>query len=152
MNSQARTLLFQVNDMSKLLAILVAFLLPLAACRDGTGPSRIDGTYTLVSINTQALPVTIFASNAGRVDITGSTLELRSDLTYTETINRHLVPAGAAADSDVLIEKGSYTVAGNTVTFTQLTDDGRRGFSYTGTVEGNSLTYRLQEESYAYRK
>jgi hypothetical protein len=147
-----RTLLFQVNDMSKLLAILVAFLLPLAACRDSTGPTGIDGEYTLVAINTQALPVTVFASNAGRIDVTGSTLVLRPDLTYTETINYRIVPTAEQPRDNAAIENGSYRVVGNTVTFTQLTDDGRRGFSYTGTVEGNSLTYRLEEDSYAYRK
>jgi hypothetical protein len=146
-----RATLFPVNYMRTLLLILVALILPLAACRDSTGPTGIDGEYTLVTINTQALPVTIFGSNAGRIDITGSTLVLRSDLTYTETINRHLVLADTAY-SDIVIEKGSYEVRRNAVTFTPLADDGGQGLSYTGTVEGNTLTYRFREDSYVYRK
>ncbi|CAN5863452.1 hypothetical protein BH23GEM5_BH23GEM5_25800 [soil metagenome] len=151
-----RTLLFQVNDMSKLLAILAAFLLLLAACRDSTGPTGIDGEYTLVAINTQALPVTVRSNNAGRIDFTSSTLALRPDFTYTETINRHIVLAGAAGAteySDVVIVNGSYKVAGNRVTFTELTDDGTEvGIPYTGTVDGNSLTYRFDGDSYSFRK
>ena len=138
--------------MRKLLSILVALVLPLAACKDGTGPSGIDGTYTLVSINTQALPVTVFASNAGRIDVLDATLVLRSDLSYTETINYRVIPAAAEPFSDVAVENGSYTVAGNAVTFTLLTGNRNPSFSYTGTVEGNTLTYSFQGESYAYRK
>jgi hypothetical protein len=138
--------------MSKLLPILVTFLLPLAACRDSTGPSEIDGEYTLVGINTQLLPVTVFGGNVGRIDVTGGTLVLRSDLSYTERINYHVVPVAAAAYDDVAIENGSYRVAGNTVTFTMLTPDGTRLFEYAGTVEGNTLTYSFEGDSYAYRK
>lgn len=138
--------------MRNLLAILVAFLLPLGACRDSTGPTPVDGEYTLVAINTQALPVTIFGSNAGRIDVTGATLILRADLSYTETINYRVIPAAAAPYDDVGIQNGSYAVAGRAVRLTVLTDDGRQGFSYTGTVEGNTLTYRDEGDSYTYRK
>jgi hypothetical protein len=143
--------------MSKLLAILVAFLLPLAACRDSTGPTGIDGEYTLVAINTQALPVTIFASNAGRIDITGSTLVLRSDLSFTETINYRVIPAAPeAAFDDVTLQNGTYKVEGRTVTFTQRRSDGVELGTYAGTVEGNTLTYHrfdgFDGNSYAYRK
>ncbi len=145
--------------MSKLLAILVAFLLPLAACRDSTGPAGIDGEYTLIAINTQALPVTVFASNAGRIDITGSTLELRSDLSFTETINYRVIPAAPeAAYDDVMIQNGTYEVKGRTVTFTQRRSDGVQLFpKYAGTVEENTLTYYnsfdgFDGNSYGYRK
>lgn len=138
--------------MRKLLPFLFAFVLPLTACKDSIGPSGIDGTYTLISINTQTLPVTVFASNAGRIDVTDATLVLRSDLTYTETLSRHLVPATGAAYSDVVVENGSYTVAGNVVTFTMLTPDGNPLFSYTGAVDGNTITYSFRGDSYTYRK
>jgi hypothetical protein len=138
--------------MRTLLHILVVLILPLAACGDGTGPSRIDGTYTLVSLNTEALPATVFASNAGRIDVIGSTLVLRADLSYTETIDYRVVPAEAAAYDDVTIVNGVYTVTGTTISFVVLRDDGTRSSSYTGTVVGNTLTYSFGGDSYAYRK
>lgn len=140
--------------MRKLLPLILALSLPLAACGDSTGPGeqRVDGTYNLIQLNSQALPVTIQQSTAGRVEVTGATLVLRPDFSYRETINLRGVPATGAPITQDAIEDGSYTVVGNSITFTIPASGGNPSFSYTGAVSGNTVTYTVEGLAFIYRK
>ncbi|MBA3969264.1 MAG: hypothetical protein H0X52_04100 [Gemmatimonadetes bacterium] len=140
--------------MRKLLPLILALSLPLAACGDSTGPGeqRVDGTYTLVQLNGQAPPVTVFQSAAGRVEITGATLLLRPDFSYRETINVRGVPATGAPVTQDEIENGTYTVVGNSITFTIPASGGEPSYSYTGAVSGNTVTYTFEGLAFVYRK
>jgi hypothetical protein len=140
--------------MRKLLTLVFTLLLPIAACGDSTGPGeqRVDGTYNLVQTNGQAPPVTVFQSTAGRIEITGATLVLRSDFSYRETITYRVVPATGAAVTEDVIENGTYTVVGSSITFTVPASAGDPSFSYTGAVSGNTVTYTFEGLSMLYRK
>ena len=140
--------------MRKLLPLLLALIVPLAACGDSSGPSepRYDGTYNMVQVNNQGVPVTIQQSTSGRIEITGGTLVLRPDFSYQETINLRGIPASGAPITDRIIENGTYTVVGNTITFTVPASAGERAFSYTGAISGNTVTYTSGGISFVYRK
>jgi hypothetical protein len=142
------------GSMRKLLPILLAFVLPLAACGDSTGPGeqRVDGTYTLAQVNGQAPPVTLFQSTDGRLEITGGSLVLRSDFSYQETIGLRAVPASGSPVTQDEIENGTYSVVGSSITFTVPASGGNPSFSYSGAISGNTITYTVEGFSLVYRK
>lgn len=140
--------------MRKFVLVLLAAFLPLAACGDSTGPGeqRVDGTYTLVQLNGQAPPVTLQQTTSGRVEVTGATLVLRPDFSYRETINLRGIPATGAPITQDVIEDGSYTVVGNSITFTIPASGGNQSLSYTGAISGNTVTYTFGGRAFVYRK
>ncbi len=141
--------------MRKFLPLLLTLFLPLSACGDdGTGPGeqRVDGTYNLIQLNGQAVHVTIQQSTSGRVEVNGGTLVLRPDFSYQETIGFRIIPATGAPITDNVIENGTYTVVGSSITFTIPASAGDPSFSYTGAVSGNTVTYTLEGLAVVYRK
>src|SRR5207248_9823874 len=67
--------------------------------------------------------------------LTCGVLVLKGDGSYGEWTT-YAVPYGASAQVSTTIERGKYTVSGNTITFTDQT----RGSRYSGTMDGTTLT------------
>ena len=121
--------------------LTVGGLVALAACSDSSGPdATIHGTYTLRTVNGQTLPATIFQDASGRFDITGGTLTLNSNGTFTDVVMFRIV-SGTTTITDQASGTGTFAEAGNTVTFT--TTDGE---TYTMTRSGGTLTQVVSEE------
>jgi hypothetical protein len=123
-------------------AIAVAALILIAsACDgDGTGPSTIEGMYTLVSENDQPLPSDPSAPDgccltlSGSLTLTAGTYDLR-----TSHRNKN---NGITFDNS---EQGTYTRQGNTLSFVR-TGGGGEGFPYLlgpGTVSADGDTVTL---------
>ena len=136
--------------MRKLLFLLLAVLLPLSACGDD-GPTETSesavGTYALVQVNGSNLPA-LFAQDAnGKVEVLSGTFTVRSDKSYTETLNGRSTPISGVVQTFSVTENGTYSVSGSTVQF-QPSDGG----SYSGTLSGNSLSYSVDGVTVRYQK
>ena len=92
---------------------------------ENTGPGSIFGTYTLMTINGEELPVTFVIMDTEFV-FTAGELRLNSDNTYTMSVTVRTDGTTETTDAS-----GACTVDGSTIEF----DDGS-----TGTVSGNTLT------------
>ena len=122
--------------------LLLASIVFLALSCDGdsTAPAPLDGSYTLVAENDQALPSDPGAPDgccltlSGSVSFTTGTYDLR-----TSHRNKN---NGITFDNS---EQGTYTRQGNTLSFTR-TGAGGEGFPYLlgpGTVSADNATVML---------
>lgn len=140
------------SSASKCLVACAAILL-LAACSDGgTGPSvPVEGSYTLTSYDSRALPVVlrVIADNPTTPGgesircedrLTGMVLDLNGGGHFTSTSARQLVcdngdPHAVTHES----ESGSYEVTGTAVTLTFDEVDSQVTVA-TGTLDAHGLT------------
>lgn len=118
-------------------------LFVLGACGDGdsTGPdSSITGTYQLQSYDGQSLPATVFEAGEDRFEITGGTLTLNQDQTYSVTFALRGVEGGVVV-TETETDTGTYTLSNNTIQFSDV-----GGPNATGTVNGSTLTVTIDGE------
>jgi len=122
----------------------LAALAVLPACGDSTGPNRtVTGNYSLISVNGVLVPVTFSVEQFFTLRITAGTLTLNSDNTFSASATYEQTPAGGGPKTtNTETCTGTYTMNGNTVTFTEATGTGANcGGVYTGTWDGeNTLT------------
>jgi uncharacterized Zn-binding protein involved in type VI secretion len=98
----------------------------LAACNgDSTGPGSIFGTYTLVTVNGENVPVTLVMPPDTPIVFNAGWIRLDSDSTYTIS----MTVDGVTPDPG----DGAFTVNGSSIAFSG-------DFSGTGTISGNTLT------------
>ena len=110
------------------LAVLAMLALATAACGDdddgGTEPTDITGTYTLRTIDGDALPFTLFtaAQNAGtKREVTSGSVTLRADGTYSDRFDfRDTNQTGDETDQFDATD-GTWARTGNTITFSAST-------------------------------
>jgi hypothetical protein len=112
----------------------------LTACGDdGTGPGSIFGTYTLITINGEELPVEI----APGFEITAGSVRLNSDNTYVLSFTLRL-----DGTTDTVDDPGTFTVVdGSIIQFT-----GGEAGNFSGTVSGNTLTIVEEGDTLVFRK
>lgn len=110
-----------------LVPLLAATLTFGAACvSDATSPGvSIMGNWTLRTLNGQSLPV----QTAVNTTVTDERRTLHSDGSYDDIVYY--------SDGNSSSEFGYYTISGNSITFTDQTDN---NFQYTGSISGNVLT------------
>jgi hypothetical protein len=134
-----------------LLVGVVAVALGACGGDGGSGPSGIAGTYTLASVNGQALPFTFINVTAPganyRLDLLSGRVTVNADGTYTMTHRWRENDNGAVFTAD-LPDNGTYSRQGDAITFTS-SDGETDGASLSGgtiiyseTFEGQSYTYR----------
>jgi hypothetical protein len=118
--------------------VLAAVVATVAACgsdsNNGTGPTDVSGTYSLTTINGNALPFTIPNTGEHTTVITSATGTLGTDGTYT------IVGVGTEDGGDpttVVGDEGTYTVSGSTVVFTSSAFGGA---SYSAAATSSTLT------------
>jgi hypothetical protein len=109
----------------------------LVSCGDGTGPTPLEGTFTLVAENDVPLP-----SDHGEPD--GCCLTLSGSVTFTARMydlhTSHLTKSNNITFDNS--EQGTYTRQGNTLTFTAT--GGTFGYRLgPGTVSANQDTVTL---------
>ncbi len=106
------------------------------ACSDSTSPRSFVGVYSLVQVNGTTPPLVVFDDGFERDEITGGTITLNSDATFSdETFFRitNLQTGAIQTGSDIAI--GTYTTSGNTVTLSPNNDT-----PYALSLSGNTLT------------
>ena len=133
-------------------ALALAFSIVLSAC-DGGGPTvvqeNVSGTYTLQTVNAAGIPAVLRQSSVGRVEVYAGTVVLRPDRSFTETLQFRAVFSGSPTQEDHQVVNGSYSVAGTTITFTVLHENGSLWNSYKGTISGRDLTYTATMDAMA---
>jgi hypothetical protein len=106
----------------------------ITACGDSTGPGSIFGTYTLVSINGEQLPVDLDG-----IEVSAGWVRLDSDSTYAASLTADF---GSGPETETTT--GNFAVEGSTIDF----DEGL----LTGTVSGNTLTLIDNWGTWVFRK
>ena len=106
---------------------------------DNTGPGSIFGTYTLITVNGEELPVEVVPPG---ITITSGTLRLNSDNTYSVS-----TPAIFQGEPVTLTDTGTFTVDGSTIQFSGVSSG-----EFSGTISGNTLTMSDQGFTFVYRK
>ena len=146
------------NPFFRRLTAAAAFL-ALAACggNDATGPATppepvVDGLYTLVSVNGQPLPFTIFSNTAGRFTHDSGSITLRPDLSFTERSVRSIAyfndPNQNVTGTEM--EHGTYSLAGVSLILTYT--GGASSTSYQGTLADGTVRYVFNSNVYEYRR
>jgi len=138
------------------LALSMVMAMSLAGCGgDSTEPGTLSyvGTYNLAAVNNGALPALYFPNEPG-LSITGGATTLRADNSFTETVNYStFFAASGVTELVTVIENGTYTVADSRLTFTIADKSSwRNGLWYTGTVNGDKLSFTWDGNSYLYRR
>ena len=123
----------------------------MAACGDTTtgvrSTSGHTGTYTLRTVNDQALPATVGTENNVRLDIVSGSVILLANGSFRDSTEYRLVSGSTSVtESDVFA--GTYTRNGGVVQFT-VDSGGAYTMSFTG---GTTLTQTLEGVVLVYRK
>lgn len=132
--------------MTPLRTLSAVFVVVASACDNGsTAPPGIEGTYTLVTENGQALPSDPSGASGCCLTLNGA-LTLTATTYDLQTSHRNK-NNGIEFDNS---EQGTYVRQGNTLSF-QRTGGGGEGFPYLlgpGTVsgDGNSVTLLYGDE------
>jgi hypothetical protein len=117
---------------------VAAVLATLAACgsdnKGVTAPTDVSGTYSLVTVNGNALPFTVPNNPSHTIVIQSGTVTLGTDHSYT--VAGTGTSDGGAAEQ-VIADDGTYTLSGSTVTFTSSSHS---SLIYTATATSTTLT------------
>lgn len=116
------------------LGAIAAVVLASGACGGGTTETQSEaGSYNLLSVNGQSLPVTMTNTSLGTVVIQSATVVLTpgSPATYTASITGRV---GGAPASTIVSDAGTYVRSGASVTFTSS----NAPFPYTGTINSSN--------------
>ncbi|NUQ21107.1 MAG: hypothetical protein HOQ09_09120 [Gemmatimonadaceae bacterium] len=123
----------------RLPAILAALWL-VGGCSDSNAPkSSHVGLYELVTVNSHALPATVFEQSPYRLDVTAGSLDLTASNTFMQSITVVEYANSVANPPTALACTGHYSRSGNTITLTANTTDVCDG-STTATLNGSTLT------------
>jgi hypothetical protein len=126
---------------------LIALAGALAACDRTTSPKGgMEATFDLKSINGTSLPYTKTLGTA-TLRITSDALVLHSDGSYEDSTT-YGDQSGASMQLSTTIERGTYSVSGNRITFTSKTTGGR----YSGSLDGTTLTESVNGRTPIYER
>lgn len=111
----------------------------LASCDDPAGsvPSAAVGTYTLVRVNGQLLPVRIIDTPDQKVDMVGGGMIVRADGSYRESRDSRVTDAQGTRTGTSFTE-GTLHVTGSSLQVRE-----RAGGTYNGTYGDGSLSYSI---------
>jgi hypothetical protein len=122
----------------------IALVAAAASCGGDVGPASFLGEYELHSVN-GLLPFRILHNDTDGqwiFDVVSGTLVLKADKTFEEVLVYQVTPpptAQAPFQTETPTD-GTYTVEGNTITFTYAPDN-RPPYSWRGTINDGTLTY-----------
>ena len=117
--------------------ILAMGTLALFACGDSTGVNQnLNGTYSLQTVNGQALPFTFFQSGTLRQEITADVFTATNGSFTEVTSERDTNLQTGAVSNFNTSDSGTYTINGTAVTFTFFSN----GSTGSGTISGNTFT------------
>lgn len=110
------------------------------ACSDSSGPNNnVTGSYALITINGAGLPVVIFFDQFSTFQITSGTVTLNSNNTFVTTATYRETLTGGQSTTITENCNGTYTMNGNSITFTEPTVVNTNcGGVYNGTWDGSN--------------
>lgn len=132
----------------RLLILLLALLLPLAACdgTDSVGPNPIAGSYALITLNGAALPATVTAAGPYRLEATSGELRLEGDGTFSISFSlRETTPDGVSSRTSA--SAGAYRL--DQTSLLLRTSEGQE---FLGTIAGNTVTLVIAGGVYVFQK
>ena len=135
--------------MRKIVLMLLALMLPLAACGDdstGPGETNITGTYTLQTVGGSPLPATLDQRGADRLQITAGRTTLNQDRTFSQSLTLRITQSGAVTTTEFPLN-GTYTQNNNAIIFRY--NDGEEA---AGSISGNTLTITDEGLVFVFRK
>jgi hypothetical protein len=115
----------------------LAGLALLTACGDSSGPGETDivGSYTLQTMNGNALPWRAIVIGNDWFEFTSGSGSINADGTYSLTLNWRESTSGQI-DSGAEPSVGTYSRNGNAITFTDASD----GSTIVGTITGRQIS------------
>lgn len=136
------------------LSVLLSLAMLPACSGDSTGPSegKFVGTYTLEAVDGGSLPARLYDETDGSIDITEGSLILRADNSHRESVTVRVKPTFGSAVTENIVEDGTYSITGNSITFSVPAQNGEAAYSYVGAVDGKVVTYTVDGTSFRYRK
>lgn len=122
--------------------------LPLIGCDDSTGPDdpaeAAAGTYALREVDGAELPAAFATDAQSSTSLTGGTLLLRADGSFTETLQGRRTFTVTGVTEDVqFVENGTFDIVGQLVTFSVPPSGDFEGVSWDGGIDGRVVTYTL---------
>lgn len=135
--------------------LLASAVLAFSACANGN-PTESDpvevGTYSLVSVNGTAVPVTTVQNSTMTSEILSGTFVVYGNHTFGETrVGRITLPGGAPQIVNGSVT-GTWEKASGRIGFTVLNTSGTIVASFSATIAGGLLTYTDQGVTFAYQR
>ena len=128
-------------------AFLVFLVFGVTACGDdSTGPESGAGTYTLLSVDGDALPWVLLQILGDKVEITAGSMVLNQDLTCSSSITSSVTESGdvtTVTETDVC----AYTFNNGAITVTDSSDNS----TVSGSIVGSQLTLTIEGSVFIYR-
>jgi hypothetical protein len=128
--------------------LVLAFLLPLAACGDGPTAVPIDvvGTWELRTINDMPLPVIVATSGEDTAEVLQGSIILQADGRFEDRVTmRFTIDGEVTTDLDVI--EGTYTQQGGALV---LTAGG--GGTFAATVTDGELVQIINQLTLRYTR
>lgn len=142
--------------------LLFAATLGVVACggssgdRSITGPSPSQshiGTYSLTQVNGASLPVVFYSNASGNGTFISGSAVLRSDGSYQQTLTDSIAYSdGTSGGKQTSYENGTYSITGSQITFTIPADVNNAALSYSGAVDGTTISYTYSGTSLTFKK
>ena len=148
---------------SRLLLTFAVAPLLVAACTDNTGVNPLndaDGTYRLTVYDGRSVPTTYTINpgdpnypeypNGATFVVTGGTMVLFSNGTFTETNNYVFTPTGQPAENQSFVNNGTWTLDGEDFHFTAPAQGNTGPRNIFGTITENvngDLVINYQESN-----
>ena len=148
-----------MRQTKRLLTLLAVIL--IAACTDNGIFNPLDnasGTYTLTVYAGRSIPATYVIQagdpnypnypNGATFVVTGGTMVLNSNGTFTETNNYQTTPTGGSAVPSQFVSTGTWTLNGTTFSLFAPAQNGNAARNVSGTLDTDAngvLTVNYQE-------
>jgi hypothetical protein len=110
-----------------------------SGCSDKLAVTSVLSSYTLLSLNGSALPITIEQVATSKQEISAGRITLRSDSTFEDRTTYRSIQGEVTSTQDVTLN-GKFTRAGNSLTFLLVNDDDDpTNDAYFGQIVGDTL-------------
>lgn len=136
-------------------AVSLVAVVASSGCANGH-PTESDpievGTYTLLTVNGTAVPVTTVQNATQTSEILSGTYIVYGNHTFGETRVGRITLAGGAPQTISSSQTGTWETAGGQIHFTVLNTSGTIVASWSGTFAGGVLTYTYQGQTFVYKQ
>jgi hypothetical protein len=134
----------------RLSSILLLFVAAGCGSDNSTSPKRLEGTYTISTINGSNLPVVVYddPTNAQRGEITGGSITLSANGTFSAPWSFRLTDNGAVSSTGETCT-GTFTRTGNHIVMDEVDNGGFCGGQYDGDWDGGDT---FTEGNVVYRR
>lgn len=120
-----------------LISLLTVALVSCGGSSDSTGPSgSVTGTYTLKTVNSQALPFLLQQDQTVKLELTDDEITLNADRSYSEVWHERATLSTGGVVTQPGADQGTYSVTNGAITTVSSIGQG----SQSGSLSGSTLT------------